>query len=347
MPAVLFSETELPVGRTIDSHEFCGANRAALAASDRDRIEVEAFLDEVRRESYPDLPERVCSILTIPWPRYAGEFRPRGAAAAVEREPLLPPPGGARFCYLVTPEKGARRLTADESWVDAMVEAWPEIRGEFDKWGMANAYWDGQIRDGVSLLLEGPFRVDEECAGAPTPSAIMGERAPRETPKARVPLRRAAASAERLRRLVDGAADWSLVVGSIRRKLPEVGDIDIVALVDVRDLPSFRDEMSHLGFSGGDRVRRGAFEGLPAQVWLAHRPEELGAMVFAFTGDKLFEIAMRRKALGWGLSVDQYGVWMRDTGELVFQSPHEEDFFSFLDVPYHAPEDRSLLRRGR
>lgn len=345
MPAVLFSETELPVGRTVNSRDFCGANREALAESDPDRIEVERFLEEVRIDSYPDLPERVCSVLAIPWPRYAGEFRPRGATVAFEREPLLPPPGGGRFCYLVTPEKGSRRLTADESWVEAMVEAWPQIRNAFGKWEMANAYWDGQLRDGVSLLLEGPFRVDEECARPRPAGALLGRRAARETPKTKVPLDRASVSARRLKKALDASADWSVVVGSVRRNALRVGDIDIVALVDERDLGPFLARMEELGFSGGDRIQSGTFEGLPAQVWLAHRPEELGAMVFAFTGDRLFEIAMRRKAMGWGLLLDQYGVWMRDTDELVFQSPYEEDIFAFLDVPYHRPEDRNLLLR--
>lgn len=163
MPTVFHTQAELPLGEIFDTRDFCDANRGALLTSSRDRREAETFLEEVRKESYPQAPERVCSILTIPWARYQGEFLPRGKGAAFQRERLAVPKLPGLRCYFVTPLPGFKALTSSEEWVDELVDRWREIRGTFEKWEIANAYWDGMVRDGVSILIEGPVRIDEEC----------------------------------------------------------------------------------------------------------------------------------------------------------------------------------------
>lgn len=166
MPTVFHTQAKFPQGEVFDTRDFCEANRNALLAARRDRAEAEGFLEEVRRESYPEAPERVCSILTVPWARYHGEYLPRGRGAAFRRERVAVPRVAGLRCYLVTPLPGFRGLTSSEEWVDELVDRWREVGGTFEKWEIANAYWEGLLRDGVSVLIEGPVRVDEECPRA-------------------------------------------------------------------------------------------------------------------------------------------------------------------------------------
>ncbi len=52
---------------------------------------------------------------------------------------------------------------------------------------------------------------------------------------------------------------------------------------------------------------------------------------------------MRSIAKRRGLMLNQYGIWKK--GRPVLQSEDERDFFEFLGVRYHEPEERSLARR--
>lgn len=52
---------------------------------------------------------------------------------------------------------------------------------------------------------------------------------------------------------------------------------------------------------------------------------------------------MRMKAKKRGLKLNQYGIWKGE--KPVLQSEDERDFFKFLDVRYHKPEERSLAAR--
>lgn len=158
-----------------------------------------------------------------------------------------------------------------------------------------------------------------------------------------IPLERAEGIARRIEREIRPLVDFSQVVGSVRRKVPQVGDIELVVLP--KDLDEFLEYTAGRGFSGGESIQRGTVEGIPFEFYIAGAPEEIGAMVFAWTGDKLFEIAMRSKAKRWGLRLDQRAIWQGGTDEIIFQSPYEEHFFEFLDVRYHSPEERNFGER--
>lgn len=142
--------------------------------------------------------------------------------------------------------------------------------------------------------------------------------------------------------ILDPYLQFSQVVGSIRRRSPEVGDIELVVLP--KDLEEFLDVLGESGFTGGDRKQVGYLgAGFPVELYIAHEPEELGGLVFMYTGDWQFNIAMRSKAKKLGLKLNQYGIWKGD--KAVLQSEDEEAFFEFLNVRYHTPEERSLARR--
>ncbi len=88
-------------------------------------------------------------------------------------------------------------------------------------------------------------------------------------------------------------------------------------------------------------------QGVKIEIYIAHSKKELGAMMFMYTGDQQFNIAMRNKAKGMGYLLNQYGIWTRDKKKALLQSEDEKDFFDFLKVPYHTPEERSLRHRTK
>jgi hypothetical protein len=136
-------------------------------------------------------------------------------------------------------------------------------------------------------------------------------------------------------------SDYIKVVGSVRRRVPTVGDVEFVVLP--KDLEEFLGILAEEGFHGGDRKQVGSVKGMPVEIYIAHDPKELGGLVLMYTGDFTMNIAMRMKAKKRGLKLNQYGIWKG--AKPVLQSDDEVDFFDFLGVRYHEPEERSLSRR--
>lgn len=172
----------------------------------------------------------------------------------------------------------------------------------------------------------------------------MLERVARRKPKARrIPLAEAERLAAELCAFVRPHVVFSQVVGSVSRQVPEIGDVELVVLP--KDLDGFMEFLREHGWTGGTRVQRGLVDDVKAELWIAHAPEELGAMVFAYVGDYVFEIAMRSIVRRRGLRLDQRGVWRGK--KLIFQSPYEEDFFEFLGVDWHEPWERNFALRPK
>jgi DNA polymerase (family 10) len=88
-------------------------------------------------------------------------------------------------------------------------------------------------------------------------------------------------------------------------------------------------------------------QGINVEVHVAHDPKELGGHLFMYTGDQIFEIAMRAKAKRHGWKLNQYGLYDAKTGTPIVESPDERDFFDALGVPYHTPEERNLKDRKK
>jgi len=161
--------------------------------------------------------------------------------------------------------------------------------------------------------------------------------------KNRIPLRKAEVLAEKVYQRLLPYSQFILVAGSIRRRRPEVGDIEFVVLP--ADLGEMLQVLDRMGYTGGNRKRTLFFKGMKIEIYLAHKPEEVGAMLFTYTGDYLFNISMRSIAKRRGWKLDQYGIQDAETGEWILQSPYEEDFFGALGVDYHTPEERSFAHR--
>jgi hypothetical protein len=162
--------------------------------------------------------------------------------------------------------------------------------------------------------------------------------------KRRVDRGTAQLSADRMSAWLAARGDTFVLVGSMRRGRPYVGDIEFVVLP--KDLRDFHEAMTKVGFRSGEKRRNyvgAGYYGVPVEIYVAHAPDELGAMMLAYTGDYLFNIAMRSKAKRMGYRMDQYGIWKGNTP--VLQSADEREFFDFLGMDYHTAEERSLARR--
>jgi hypothetical protein len=177
MATVFFTNRRFPVGEIFDTRDFCEENRKALQSFPPEYQEVEDFLEEVRQEIQEtgiDLPQRLCSILVIPWPDVVrvvpGEWKPGQKSlrfSPKETEEMPDPVGEEGFCYYVIPKRETKRFMVDDRWVQGLIESWPEIAGSSKAYEMARAYWDGQMQTfserGMSFLFEGPVLIHSVC----------------------------------------------------------------------------------------------------------------------------------------------------------------------------------------
>lgn len=210
------------------------------------------------------------------------------------------------------------------------------------------SWWDSHWKifsdyenDGISKIL-----TDEETGAFVTMTPQKGTIAMGVARKRRIkPTQMKLSKADRLAEKVEADlapyAEYSKIVGSVRRRAPTVGDIELVVLP--KNLGEFLGFLDEAGFHGGERKQMGTLQGMPIEIYIAHDPRELGGLVFMYTGDFTFNIAMRMKAKKRGLKLNQYGIWKG--AKPVLQSDDEVDFFKFLGVRYHEPEERSLSRR--
>lgn len=161
--------------------------------------------------------------------------------------------------------------------------------------------------------------------------------------KVRVPFGEAQKVSDYVEEWIQPLTESVVLVGSMRRGRPYVGDVEFVVLPG--DLDQFHKAMVSLGFTAGAKRRKytRVVEGLKVELYVAHKPEELGGLMFTYTGDLLFNVAMRQKAKRMGYKLNQYGILKGQ--KYVLQSADEREFFDFLGVEYHAPEERSLARR--
>jgi DNA polymerase/3'-5' exonuclease PolX len=207
-----------------------------------------------------------------------------------------------------------------------------------------------------------------------TPSVPPGHA---ESPgKGRVPLALAEAIAEEVRALLAPACERLEVAGSIRRKRPDVGDVELVAVpktapalldlfgtaVGERDLLHERCErlleagtLAHrLGGDGkrafGPRFKRLLYRGpagtLPLDLFSVRAPAQWGAIFAIRTGPAGFTnrlVASRVRFPGWGLlpaGLREHEGALWDGGRLL-ETPEEDDFFAALGLEWLPPEQRT------
>lgn len=133
-------------------------------------------------------------------------------------------------------------------------------------------------------------------------------------------------------------------LGSLRRKLATVGDIDLAVCTSTPkevNLAIYKYPEIEKVLSSGDSLSRVKLKtGQEIDIKIA-RPNEWGSLLVHFTGSKLHNIQLRSYALEKGLSLSEHGIKNQKT-ESVYHGKTEKAFYSHLGLPLIPPE----LREG-
>lgn len=133
-------------------------------------------------------------------------------------------------------------------------------------------------------------------------------------------------------------------LGSLRRMMPTVGDVDIAVDSDhpnevleyfvkypgMERIISKGDAKSSILVSGGRQVDL-----------MVQPPEAFGSLLQHFTGSKHHNVALREYALRKGMSLSEYGIKVREKGKEVQKKfEHEDAFYKFIGLSPIPPEIR-------
>ena len=134
------------------------------------------------------------------------------------------------------------------------------------------------------------------------------------------------------------------IAGSLRRRQPTIGDLDLLAAVDdpaavIAALDGLR-EVDKVVAAGTDKSSILLADG-PRVDLMVCPPEAWGTHLVHFTGNKDHNIALRGMALDRGWSLSEKGFKVIDTGALLLDA-EEADVYERLGLPWIAPE----LRKG-
>lgn len=127
------------------------------------------------------------------------------------------------------------------------------------------------------------------------------------------------------------------VVGSIRRRRPQVKDIDL--LIIPKDLPLLDCKLRELGCDfGGPKIRRLVYKGALVDIYIAG-DDTWAMLLLVRTGSTAHnkQLAIRAKRLGLHFAADGRGI-LQDNKPIAYRS--EEEIFQALGLPFKPPEER-------
>lgn len=162
--------------------------------------------------------------------------------------------------------------------------------------------------------------------------------------------------AEKYKAQLKPFCDQIEIAGSIRRKKPDVGDIEIVCIphqqidkvdlfsgVSTRPVPGFISTVNMWrkvkGEPTGKYTQRQLVEGINLDLFIATK--ENWGLIFAIrTGSA--EFSHQVLATGWvKAGYESVNGMLRKNGETI-AVPEEEDLFKLIGKPFIPPEDRNL-----
>jgi DNA polymerase (family X) len=130
--------------------------------------------------------------------------------------------------------------------------------------------------------------------------------------------------------------------GSLRRRLPTIGDLDILAAVDeprvVIEALDAMEAVERVLVAGVDKSSIVLREG-PRVDLMVCPPASWGTHLVHFTGSRDHNIALRGMALDRGLSLSEKGFKVIETGELLLAAD-EPEVYERLGLPWIPPEIR-------
>lgn len=140
------------------------------------------------------------------------------------------------------------------------------------------------------------------------------------------------------------ALDRISIAGSLRRGKETVGDIDILVGDDepAKIMEAFVSypEVEEVLMKGPTKSSVRLRGGLQVDI-RAVNTTSYGAALQYFTGSKEHNVAMRGIGVDMGLKLNEYGLFMRDSGKMVAGAT-EEEVYKALGFPYIEPELREM-----
>lgn len=142
-------------------------------------------------------------------------------------------------------------------------------------------------------------------------------------------------------RAIPGVAEVR-ACGSLRRFSETIGDVDVVVgatdassvMAAVRAHPA----AAEVVLSGDTKTSVVTRQGLQVDVRVVE-PDQIGAALLYFTGSKAHNIALRQRAIDRGWLLNEYGLFVAGTEDLVAAAT-EEEIYRALDLAFIPPELR-------
>jgi len=132
------------------------------------------------------------------------------------------------------------------------------------------------------------------------------------------------------------------VAGSLRRKKPTIGDLDIV--IETNKPEKVADKFVKMSFvkevlgKGKEKAIIITKEGIQVDIRFFTK-ENFGSGLLYFTGDKQHNIWLRKKAIKKGYKLNEYGLFDKKTGKRV-AGRTEKEIYDKLGVKMLSPEKR-------
>lgn len=151
-------------------------------------------------------------------------------------------------------------------------------------------------------------------------------------------------AAERVRKYMADKAGVKLtsLAGSLRRMKETIGDIDILAGSNdpKRVMEAFvsNPDVSEVIEKGATKSSVRLSDGVQVDLRVVEE-EAFGAALQYFTGSKEHNVALRSLAIEKGMKLNEYGLFKKDTNEVVARST-EEDIYRALGLNIMPPEIR-------
>lgn len=162
--------------------------------------------------------------------------------------------------------------------------------------------------------------------------------------KGKIPRHVALPIAEDLLAALDSKGFTPKLCGSLRRKCPVIGDIDIACAGPISAAVSTIVEgvdREVTVLTNMERAQKAAtllIDGTQLNLYVAEYGA-FGAMVLFLTGNQIFNVVIRKLAKKQGYKLNQYGLWH---GAELLAAKTERQIFDALGVRYLTPEERTL-----
>lgn len=133
------------------------------------------------------------------------------------------------------------------------------------------------------------------------------------------------------------------VAGSIRQGKDEIGDVDIVVIP--KNTETFYEDVKKMieYEYGGAKKIFGMFDGRPINIFVT-TPDSFGACLYQSTGPAKYNIQMRGMAKRKGFKLNEYGLFDRDTNEMIAGNT-ENSIFRAMKMTYKDPSERGKPKK--